>query len=418
MKIVYLFFAARRYWTDEAALQAAYRELSALAGDAEHFLVTENDPDVTTAADCAVLIPMSGAIQKRILAAAQRYESAVLYGAYIRGNASAAVCERLLRCNTAPSLMDVWGTLRRSHTCVQLALNDAALADTLQVLQAYHHVRHATLLKIGDTEPWVVSNASSDAVYREKLGVTILPVAQSELAELYENATVQDAQPWIEWFRSRASACVEPTEEDLTNACRMAWALDTLLTRHHADGCAIACFNLLKTGTTACLGVSFVNDRTDRVAACEGDMDSAVTMLLMKKLTSTRLWMANPDLQPDGSINFSHCTAPICCTGEPLPCTLRSHHESGIGVSVEVNIPAERTVTACRVSDEAGSITIHRGITVTGPREAVCRTQLHVRLEDVQHYLNTALGCHQVFAFEDITQKLAKLAELLGLQVL
>ena len=138
----------------------------------------------------------------------------------------------------------------------------------------------------------------------------------------------------------------------------------------------------------------------------------------MKKLTNTRLWMANPGLQPDGSINFSHCTAPLCCTGTPLPCTLRSHHESGIGVSVQVEIPAGVTVTACRVSDEAGSMTIHRGTTQTGPYETACRTQLHIRLEDAQHYLDTALGCHQVFAFEDITAKLEKLAALLGLRVL
>ena len=108
MKTVYLFFAARRYWKNEAELQAAYRELSALAGNAEHFLITESDTDVTVPADCAVLIPMSGAIQKRILTAAAQYENAVLYGAYIRGNASAAVCEQMLRCNTAPALMDVF----------------------------------------------------------------------------------------------------------------------------------------------------------------------------------------------------------------------------------------------------------------------------------------------------------------------
>ncbi len=418
MKTIYLFFAARRYWKDEAALQAAYRELSALAKNATHHLVTESDPEVTESADCAVLIPMSGAVQQRILNAAKRYDSIVLYGAYIRGNASPAVCEQLLCNNTAPALMDTWGVLRRSHARAELALNAAALSETLQLLEACHHIAHATLLKIGNTEPWVVSNAADSGVYTRKLGVKIQPVAQSELAALYESATAEDAQPWLRWFCGHATGCVEPTEKDLTDACRMAWALNALLERYHADGCALACFDLLKTGSTACLGVSFINDCTDRVAACEGDMDSAVTMLLMKKLTSTKLWMANPGLQPDGSINFSHCTAPICCMGAPLPCTLRSHHESGIGVSVQVEIPAGQTVTACRVSDEAGSITIHRGVSQSGPYETACRTQLHIRLEDAGHYLRTALGCHQVFAFEDIASKLTRLAGLLKLQIL
>jgi hypothetical protein len=140
---------------------------------------------------------------------------------------------------------------------------------------------------------------------------------------------------------------------------------------------------------------------------------------LVKKLTSTKLWMANPGLQPDGTINFSPCTAPLCCIGsEPLPCTLRSHHESGIGVSVQVELPIGQTVTACRISDEAGSMTIHRGVSVAGPYETACRTQMHVQLEDYPHYLRTALGCHQVFAFEDISDRLRKIAELFGLKIL
>jgi len=63
-------------------------------------------------------------------------------------------------------------------------------------------------------------------------------------------------------------------------------------------------------------------------------------------------------------------------------------------------------------------MTIHKGVTVTGPYETACRTQMHVRLDDTAHYLATALGCHQVFAYEDICEKLRDLAAVLGLQVL
>ena len=141
-------------------------------------------------------------------------------------------------------------------------------------------------------------------------------------------------------------------------------------------------------------------------------------MLLMKKLTATRLWMANPGLQPDGSINFSHCTAPIHCFDRPLHFKLRSHHESGIGVSLQVEYPIGQTVTACRISDEARCMTIHRGVSQKGLYETACRTQLHVRFEQPEHYLQTALGCHQIFAFEDICSRLEKLAGMFGLKIL
>ena len=74
---------------------------------------------------------------------------------------------------------------------------------------------------------------------------------------------------------------VEPTEEDLWNASRMAFALVTLMEQYDAKAAALACFNLLRTGTTACLGVSYINNSTDMCVSCEGDADSAITMLLM-----------------------------------------------------------------------------------------------------------------------------------------
>lgn len=104
--------------------------------------------------------------------------------------------------------------------------------------------------------------------------------------------------------------------------------------------------------------------------------------------------------------------------GRPLPCVLRSHHESGIGVSLQVELPVGQRLTACRVSDEASKMTIHTGVSVPGAYEPACRTQMHVRFDDMDHYLATALGCHQVFAFEDVAARLRRMAELFGLEVL
>jgi hypothetical protein len=63
-------------------------------------------------------------------------------------------------------------------------------------------------------------------------------------------------------------------------------------------------------------------------------------------------------------------------------------------------------------------MTIHSGVSVAGEYETCCRTQFHVKLDDYEHYLNTVLGCHQVIAFEDITEELKMEASLLGLEVL
>lgn len=419
MKLVYAFFAAERYWPERKKMESLYQELC-------HRLHCENCATLQMAqhpasfpiGDCLIIIPLSGAVQQQILSAAKQFPVSVLYGAYISGNASPEACQGMLRANAAPTLMDTWAVLRRETNGTLLALNEGELEDTLSVAKSYCHVRGATVLKIGETEPWVVSTPSDPACYQERFGVKIHSVPQEELEALFTETSRGQAEPYFNWFTKNSQQIVEPTEEDLWNGARMACALVTLMETYQASAAALACFNLLRTGTTACLGVSYINDCTDRCVSCEGDTDSAITMLLMKKLTKTRLWMANPGLHPDGVINFNHCTSPIHCQESACPCVLRSHHESGIGVSLQVSMPAEQCVTACRISNEAKNMTIHTGVTLAGPYETACRTQMYVRFHQLEHYLNTVLGCHQVFAFEDISHKLRLLAKLFDLQVL
>lgn len=419
MKTIYAFYAADRYWPDHEQLSQAYRELTARLGCQEDaYLITDATPEPLPEGDCIVIVPMSGAVQKRILNAAACYSGVVLYGAYVSGNVSEAVSQNMMRANAAPTLMDTWAVLRRRSPQTVLALNEAELGEKLRLIEAFCHVRGATVLHIGKTEPWVVSNASDDQVYEKRFGVHIVPVEQEELEYLFVKTTRDQAASYHSWFTSQARGCLEPTEDDLWNASRMACALVTLMERYHAHAAALACFNLLRTGTTACLGVSYINNSTDMCVSCEGDMDSAITMLLMKKLSNTPLWMANPGIHPDGTVNFSHCTSPVCCTGCTSAYILRSHHESGIGVSLQVSMPENHVVTACRISNEASDITIHKGLSLPGAYETACRTQMYVRFDDMQHYLDTALGCHQVFAFADITRQLQALARMFGLRVL
>lgn len=421
MKSIYCFFASGRYWKSEQELLEAYRTISdrIAQGDVSVLVTGEGDLENLPVGDCMIAIPMSGAVQSYILAAAKRYGQTVLYAAYVRGNAPDKVTQKMLFNNAAPTVMDTWAVLRRGNTPTLFAMKEEELTKCLKIMEAYVYVHRAKLLLIGDTEPWVVSNSINRCSYEQRFGVTIEQVSQEELADRYRRMTKEEAEIYYRHFKERAQEMIEPSEDDLWNSSCMAAALVAVLEEHNAQGCALACFNLLKEGTNSCLAVSYVNDCTEYLAACEGDLDSAVTMLLMKKLTTGRLWMANPGWQPDLTVNFSHCTAPICATGgKPLPCVLRSHHESGIGVSLQVSLPVDCTVTICRISDEASKITIHRGVTIYGDYECACRTQLHIKMEDSQHYLDTALGCHQVFAFEDITGELQKLAGLFRLEIL
>ena len=416
MKTVYAFYAADRYWPEKEKLERAYQDLKTRLNPGDAYLLTDGI-ELEADGDVLVVVPMSGAVQAKILKDVRRFNKAVLYGSYIDGNGNAETVDQMLRANAAPTLMDTWAVLHRESNNVMIARNQKELEDKLSVLNAYFFVKGAKILKIGQTEPWVVSNAGSISAYEERFGVTIIPVEQSEVEQRYYETTREESRKYHDDFGGNACGCEEPDDEDLWNASRMAAALVSVMEKYEADACAVACFNLLKTGTNTCLGVSFVNNTPDKIAACECDMDSCLTMLLMKKLSRSNLWMANPALRSNGLVNFSHCTGARNMNGN-RQYILRSHHESGIGVSLQIDYPLEETVTSVRVSNEARDITIQKGKTVKGERLNCCRTQIYVRYDDFDKYLNTALGCHQVFAFDDIADKVRDLAGLFGLNIL
>lgn len=422
MKIVLCCFAARRYWTDKEELKQSFDCISDKMSDicSEAYLV-DDEFDLRVFEDnkndLMIAVPMSGAVQPNIIKASEAFGSVLLLAGYVKDTFDNSVSQKMLIYNAAPAVMDVYAVLKRKSEKVNLCTSIAELNKRVNAARAVEKIKNSRLLAIGQTEPWVISAVRDWNTVKERFGIEIINVAQDELAELYQSLDNSGVDYGAEWFDG-AKAIVEPTRSDVSDAARFQSALIKLIEKYEADGAAIACFNLLKTGTTSCLGVSYINTYTDYVVSCEGDMDSAITMLVMKLLSKDNVWMANPNIQADGTVNFVHCTAPVVVNGKKCEYILRNHHESGIGVSTQVELPENVDMTVCRISNNMSQITIQGGVGVRGEYEPSCRTQLRVKFDDFDKYIKTALGCHQIFVFSDIKQELTYVAEALGLEIL
>lgn len=415
----FLLFASTRYWTDRHMLEDTFARMKAALGEfsGDVRLIVDGDlSGVPEKIADGVIVPLSGAVQASILEAAARCGNVTLYAGYCKGNFEDTVIDRLLYFNAAPTLMDTWGVIRRTKPQAMLAVTREELAGCLRAVSACRRLQGAKLVHIGHTEPWVISTARSDSVYEEKLGLTVEHISFEEMISRYEATTAEEALPMLRHYADHAEKMIESDENDLVNACRFGTALKKLLEEHEAIGGAIACFDLIRrTGASACLGVAYLQDMTDYCLSCEGDMDSAITMCLLRGLSDEPLWMANPCLDASGHVNFSHCTAPWRIGGCDRSFLMRRHHESGKSVSLQVDMPLDAPLTLCRISQDCSTMTIHRGVSVPGERKCVCHTQMWVKMEDYAHYLDTALGCHQVFAFGDLVKPLRAAARLLGL---
>lgn len=423
MKVSAMLFFATKYWKDGAGITEAVAQAKEKFAGYEVTKVVDGmpdkDPDIASC-DVCVAVPFSGSVQPDIIRLTGTCRHIILFAGYVSGNFSSEIRERMIYNNAGPTLMDVHAVLRQdSEKAVMIARTFAELTHRLELFRACIAVQNGRITVIGKPEDWVISVERDYTVYRKNLGVRIDIATQEELIELYRETPQTDAEEIYHYFADDAGQICEPDPGTMQHCARLAAALLRLIKRHHSDGIAIACFDLIgRLGVNPCLGLSYINGETPYVAACEGDIDSAVTMLLMKHLTREKLWMANPWLEADRSINFAHCTAPLLLHGQKQKFILRSHHETGIGASPRVYYDKDIPMSIIRYSGRTNALTINRGRSVDGEYEPSCRTQLRVVPEDYDHFIDTNLGCHQVMTFEDITGDVAKLCELLHIKIL
>ncbi len=182
-----------------------------------------------------------------------------------------------------------------------------------------------------------------------------------------------------------------------------------------ADSVTIRCFDMIKeAGTTACLAVSMLND-DGKIAGCEADIPSTLSMLIAHTISGAPVFMANPALIEGNRILLAHCTIAMGLTSRYR---LTTHFESGLGVGVAGVLKEGEKATLMRISPDVDLLRAGVGEIVSGKpyREGYCRTQVELRLPNAEKILREPLGNHYVLAVGDIMDGLEAFAEITGLK--
>lgn len=274
----------------------------------------------------------------------------------------------------------------------------ATLAEAVDDLAAWHRLRRSRIGLVGVPSDWLVASVPSSEAVRDVWGPeTVL----TDLGSLLEAPLAEPDARTRELaasFATGASATREPDDAGLRRAASVYGALSDLMARERLDAVAVRCFDLVTgRGTSGCLALSALND-SGAVAACEGDLASAVAMLWAKVLLGTASWMANPSHVDAGSglLRLAHCTVARSLVNR---WELRSHFESGLGVALAGDFPPG-PVTLVRLGGRRlDDLFLAEGEAgPAAPREDLCRTQVDVRLEPavVEELLRRPLGNHLV----------------------
>lgn len=417
MKVRPIFLATSVYYNESAFHADAGVILTLLESfDTDHiltepaYIMSQQELD-SFSYDQAVLpliIPLSGATQKWVLAIAKQAKQSLIWMYYpnnvLFDQETHRTIQHIVSKNALPAVVDTWAHLNNRGICIEMVFDKASFQEKTRMFAGLERIQKTRLLVVGYTQQWVVSATVNQRKIEDKFGITVTHVGLEELLAEYKSIEKNDAvKEFAAKYLQEACSCIEPKEEQIQDAYRLYLALVNLITRYGCNSLAISCFSLVKSlGVTSCLALSLLNDDSRYTAACEGDLDAAVSLIIGKSLTNRPVFMGNPVFNRDNTLDLVHCTAPRRLLDENVqPFTIRSHHETGLSVAQRVEVKAGAKATIFRIGNELDEATLYQTILVDNPNEDTCRTQFRFAIDSTEKRLGEVLGCHQLVVFGD-----------------
>jgi len=274
--------------------------------------------------------------------------------------------------------------------------------------------------------------AQSPDEIKKRLGADVLAVEEKLFDEMVAAVDEKAARAEADRWTQNAKRIIEPNEEDIWKAARISIALQRLMERERAQGLAVGtCMGWLSRGFP-CLGFTRLRDK-GIPAACEGDMDSLLTMLLFQYAFDRAGFQGNATFDTSRNVLWTaHCTAPLKMEGPDsadAPYLLRGHSEvGGSGCVPEVQYRLGQTVTRTKFVN-LDTILVSTGKIVEVPEKAVhgCRTQIVTEVRDAakmaanwSRVLETEDAMtllHRVVFYGDHMDSVYHLARLMGMNV-
>ncbi len=320
---------------------------------------------------------------------------------------------------------------RAGHRVSLLASSDLGeLERAVRLLRVIPMMKQSRILLLPPAQG--TQPARTPEEIKKRLGADVVAVDEKAFDDLITAADEAAVRAEIEAWTKGAKEILEPNKEDIEKAARVSIALSNLIEQEKADGLAIGtCMGWLPRGFP-CLGFARLRDR-GVPAACEGDMDSLLTMLLYQYA------MDKPGFQGNATFDTSrnalwtaHCTAPLKMDGpdgKEAPYLLRGHSEvGGSGCVPEVQYRLGEVVTRSKFVN-LDTLLISTGKIIEVPAKSVhgCRTQIVTEVRDAAKMAanwSSALETedamtllHRVVVYGDHMESMRHLANLMDLKI-
>ena len=319
----------------------------------------------------------------------------------------------------------------RGHRVTLLASSDYdELERALRLLRVIPMMKQTRILLFPPARG--TAPAQSPDQVKERLGADVVAIEEKAFSEMISAAEDDAVRAEVSRWTKEAKEIVEPNKDDIEKAARVSVALQNLMERERAQGLAVGtCMGWLPKGFP-CLGFARLRDN-GIPAACEGDMDSLLTMILFQYLIDRPGFQGNATFDTArNALWTAHCTAPLKMdgpNGAEAPYLLRGHSEvGGSGCVPEIQYRLGQAITRAKLIN-LDTILASPGKIIEVPARSVhgCRTQIVTEVRDAAKMAANWSGVletedamtllHRVVFYGDHMDSVHHLARLMGMKV-
>lgn len=289
-------------------------------------------------------------------------------------------------------------------------------------------LRQSRIIVVGKAKG--TAPACSPEEIKGRLGPEVISISQEQVAAAHKAvdptaAEVEAERYWI----SQAKSIVEPSKADIVNSARLYLAIKGIMIKERAQ--AITSSHCMGAPAKGCLTFSKLND-LGLVGACEGDMDSTLTMLIFSYAFGVPGFISDPLFDTSkNAVIHAHCTSTTKLDGpneQRAPFLIRTQCDSNAGVSLEVQMRVGQEITCAKLANlDTMLISTGKIIELTDFHDRGCRTQITTEVSDARRMTqNWGSGVlsndmmtllHRVVFYGNRLQSMRDLAPLMQLRI-
>lgn len=297
------------------------------------------------------------------------------------------------------------------------------------LLRVPARLRQSRIIVVGKAKG--TPSACSAEQIRNRLGPEVISMSQEQVTAAYKaiDPAAAEAEAERYWIR-QAKNIVEPSKADIINSARLYLAIKDIMIRERAQ--AITSSACMGAPAKGCLTFSKLND-LGLVGACEGDMDSTLTMLIFSYAFGVPGFISDPLFDTSkNAVIHAHCTSTTKLDGphgQRAPFLIRTQCDSNAGVSLEVQMRVGQEVTCAKLANlDTMLISTGKIIELTDFHDRGCRTQITTQVSDARkmahNWGSSVLGndmmtlLHRVVFYGNHLRSVKDMAPLMQLNII